>query len=104
MYGFCVTRSRWVQGFTNKSVAFVDNETVCYTSGTHICFLNLETKLQSVLQGPGRGIGALTANATCGIFACSEQKLSPSIFVYSFPQLQLKNELKGKVGFTVIFL
>uniref|UniRef100_A0A3Q0R7J7 Cilia- and flagella-associated protein 43 n=1 Tax=Amphilophus citrinellus TaxID=61819 RepID=A0A3Q0R7J7_AMPCI len=31
-----------------------------------------------------------------GIFAFSEEKLSPSIFVYSFPNLQLKNELKGK--------
>ncbi|XP_023282389.1 cilia- and flagella-associated protein 43 [Seriola lalandi dorsalis] len=86
---------RWVQGFTNKSIEFVDNKTVCYTSGSHICFLNLETKLQSVLQGPGGGIGALTANGTSGIFAFSEQRLSPSIFVYIFPQLQLKNELKG---------
>uniref|UniRef100_A0A3B4YYF0 Cilia- and flagella-associated protein 43 n=1 Tax=Seriola lalandi dorsalis TaxID=1841481 RepID=A0A3B4YYF0_SERLL len=95
MFGFCVTPSRWVQGFTNKSIEFVDNKTVCYTSGSHICFLNLETKLQSVLQGPGGGIGALTANGTSGIFAFSEQRLSPSIFVYIFPQLQLKNELKG---------
>ncbi|XP_039994475.1 cilia- and flagella-associated protein 43 [Xiphias gladius] len=86
---------RWTQGFTNKSIGFVDNKTVCYTCGSHICFLNLETKLQSVFQGPGRGIGTLTANAINGIFAFSEQKLSPSIFVYIFPELQLKNELKG---------
>ncbi|XP_018552334.1 LOW QUALITY PROTEIN: cilia- and flagella-associated protein 43 [Lates calcarifer] len=86
---------RWIQGFTNKSVEFVDNKTVCYTCGNHICFLNLETKLQSVLPGPGRGIGALTANGSSGIFAFSGQKLFPSIFVYSFPELQLKNELKG---------
>ncbi|XP_041802985.1 cilia- and flagella-associated protein 43 [Chelmon rostratus] len=86
---------RWIQGFTNKSIEFVDSKTVCYTSGSHICFLNLETKIQSVLQSPGRGIGALTANGNNGIFAFSEQKLSPSIFVYIFPELQLKNELKG---------
>ncbi|XP_040905777.1 cilia- and flagella-associated protein 43 [Toxotes jaculatrix] len=86
---------RWIQGFTNKSIEFVDNKTVCYTCGSHICFLNLETKLQSVFQGPGRGIGALTANGISGIFAFSEQKLNPSIFVYMFPELQLKNELKG---------
>ncbi|XP_042289784.1 cilia- and flagella-associated protein 43 isoform X1 [Thunnus maccoyii] len=86
---------RWIQGFTNKNIEFVDDKTVCYTCGSHICFLNLETKMQSVLQSPGRGIGALTANGNSGIFAFSEQKLSPSIFVYSFPELQLKNELKG---------
>ncbi|KAF3841998.1 hypothetical protein F7725_023949, partial [Dissostichus mawsoni] len=86
---------RWIQGFTNKCIEFVDNKTVCYTCGSHICFLNLETKKQSVLQSPGRGIGALTANTKNGTFAFSEEKLSPSIFVYSFPELQLKNELKG---------
>ncbi|XP_076599514.1 cilia- and flagella-associated protein 43 [Chaetodon auriga] len=86
---------RWIQGFTNKSIEFVDNKTVCYPSGSHICFLNLETKMQSVLQSPGRGIGALTANGNNRIFAFSEQKLSPSIFVYIFPEFQLKNELKG---------
>uniref|UniRef100_A0A8D3DD13 Cilia- and flagella-associated protein 43 n=1 Tax=Scophthalmus maximus TaxID=52904 RepID=A0A8D3DD13_SCOMX len=82
-------------GFTNKTVEFVDNETVCYACGNHICFLRLDTKLQSVLQGPGRAIGALTASGKSGIFAFSEQKLSPSIFVYVYPELQLKNELKG---------
>ncbi|XP_028458704.1 cilia- and flagella-associated protein 43 isoform X2 [Perca flavescens] len=86
---------RWIQGFTNKSIEFVDNKTVCYTCGSHICFLNLETKKQSVLQSPGRGIGALTANGNNRTFAFSEEKLSPSIFVYIFPELQLKNELKG---------
>ncbi|KAM9345139.1 cilia- and flagella-associated protein 43 [Symphorus nematophorus] len=86
---------RWIQGFANRSIEFVDNKTACYPCGSHICFLNLETKMQSVLQSPGRSIGALTANGNNGIFAFSEQKLSPSIFVYNFPGLQLKNELKG---------
>ncbi|XP_031694958.1 cilia- and flagella-associated protein 43 [Anarrhichthys ocellatus] len=86
---------RWIRGFTNKSIEFVDNETVCYTCGINICFLNLETKKLNVLQSPGRGVGALTANGSNGTFAFSEEKLSPSIFVYIFPELQLKNELKG---------
>ncbi|XP_053188578.1 cilia- and flagella-associated protein 43-like [Scomber japonicus] len=86
---------RWIQGFTNKNIEFVDDKTIFYTCGSHICFLNLETKTQSVLQSPGRGVGALTTNSHSGIFAFSEQKLSPSIFVYIFPELQLKNELKG---------
>ncbi|KAF7668376.1 hypothetical protein LDENG_00016910 [Lucifuga dentata] len=86
---------RWVQGFTSKNVEFVDKKTVCYTSGIYINFLNLETKIQSVLKCPGRGVGALTANANSGIFAFSEQRLNPSIFVYIFPELKLKKELKG---------
>ncbi|KAF3708148.1 Cilia- and flagella-associated protein 43 [Channa argus] len=86
---------RWVQGLTNKSIAFVDNKTVCYKCGNYICFLNVETKMRNVLQSPGRGVGALTANGNNRIFAFSEQKLFPSIFVYTFPDLMLTNELKG---------
>nr|XP_046257140.1 cilia- and flagella-associated protein 43 isoform X2 [Scatophagus argus] len=86
---------RWIQGFKSKNMEFADNKTVCYPCGTHICFLNLETKMQNVLQSPGKGVGALAANGNDGIFAFSEQKLSPSIFVYNFPEFQLKNELKG---------
>lgn len=53
--------------------------------------------MQRVFQSPVRGIGALTANGNNGVFAFSEHKLSPSIFVYTFPEFQLKNELKGKM-------
>ncbi|XP_073337399.1 cilia- and flagella-associated protein 43 [Pagrus major] len=86
---------RWIQGFTNKNIEFVDDKTVCYACGSHLCFLNLETQTQSVLHSPGRGVGALTVNANNGMFAFSEQKLSPAIFVYVFPEFQLKCELKG---------
>ncbi|XP_075997913.1 cilia- and flagella-associated protein 43 [Genypterus blacodes] len=86
---------RWVQGFTSKNVQFVDKKTICYACGIYICFLNLETKIQSLLPSPGRGLGAFTANGNSGIIAFSEQKLHPSIFVYVFPELKLKNELKG---------
>ncbi|XP_029962541.1 cilia- and flagella-associated protein 43 [Salarias fasciatus] len=86
---------RWAQGFTDKAVDFVDNETVCYRCGSHICFLNLHTKILKVFPSPGRGVSALTASGNSGVFAFSEQRLSPSIFVCSFPELQVKNELKG---------
>ncbi|XP_029690934.1 cilia- and flagella-associated protein 43 isoform X1 [Takifugu rubripes] len=91
-----VLEIRWIQAFTERSFfEFVDNKTICYSYASHICFLNLETKLQSVFQSSVREIGALTANGSKRIFAFSEQKLSPSIFVYSFPEFQLKNKLKG---------
>lgn len=87
---------RWIQGFTDKSFfAFVNNETLCYTDGSHMCFLNVETKIQQVFESSVRGIGALTANSKSGIFAFSDHKLSPSIFVYNFKDFHLKNELKG---------
>ncbi|XP_038127693.1 cilia- and flagella-associated protein 43-like [Cyprinodon tularosa] len=85
----------WIQGFTGENVEFLDDRTVCYRCGNHISFLNLETKSRSVFQSPGRGVGALTANGKIGVFAFSERKLNPSIFVYTFPELDLKNELKG---------
>nr|AAL08413.1 hypothetical protein [Takifugu rubripes] len=91
-----ITFHLWIQAFTERSFfEFVDNKTICYSYASHICFLNLETKLQSVFQSSVREIGALTANGSKRIFAFSEQKLSPSIFVYSFPEFQLKNKLKG---------
>uniref|UniRef100_A0A8C5HYB1 Cilia- and flagella-associated protein 43 n=1 Tax=Gouania willdenowi TaxID=441366 RepID=A0A8C5HYB1_GOUWI len=55
----------------------------------------METKKQSVFKCPGRGVGALTTNSSRGIFAFSEQKLNPPIFVYSYPKLQLNSQLKG---------
>lgn len=94
---------RWIQAFTERGFfEFVDNKTICYSYAPHICFLNLETKLQSVFQSPVREIGALTANGNNRIFAFSEQTLSSSIFVYNFPEFQLKNELKGKVVKSVL--
>lgn len=57
--------------------------------------------MRSVLQSPGRGIGALTANGNSRIFAFSEKKLFPSIFVYIFPKLMLVKELKGKVIYLI---
>ncbi|KAM6956299.1 cilia- and flagella-associated protein 43 [Aplochiton taeniatus] len=86
---------RWAQGFTSKNVEFVDKKTACYTCGNYIVFLNMETRMRSVLQCPGRGIGAFTANGHCRILALSEHKLHPSIFVYNYPELGLKNKLTG---------
>ncbi|KAM8859660.1 cilia- and flagella-associated protein 43 isoform 2-T2 [Spinachia spinachia] len=97
---------RWIRGFTNKSIEFVDNKTVCYKCGDNICFLDLQTKKQNVFPSPGKGIGALTVNGNHRTFAFSEEKLTPSIFVYIYPELQLRNELKGsaQLDFTSLSL
>lgn len=58
--------------------------------------LNIETKMRDFLHCTGRGIGAFTANGQLKILAFSSQKLNPSIYVYKYPELTLKCELKGK--------
>ncbi|XP_033885994.1 cilia- and flagella-associated protein 43 isoform X1 [Acipenser ruthenus] len=87
---------RWVQGFTRQRVAFADSSTVCYPCGNHVIFIDLETKKQRVLQSPGGSIGAFTVNACTRMVAFSEQRLNPSIYVYTFPQFEKQSELKGK--------
>lgn len=86
---------RWIQGFSNKDVYFVDENTVGFPCGNYVYFLDLNTRKQALLQGHGGGISVFTANSDNGIFAISPRGLNPSIFVHSYPSLQLKNELKG---------
>uniref|UniRef100_A0A8C4ZR12 Cilia- and flagella-associated protein 43 n=1 Tax=Gadus morhua TaxID=8049 RepID=A0A8C4ZR12_GADMO len=86
---------RWAQGFAKQRVVFIDTITACYTCGNHIVFLNIDSKKRTVLQSPGKGIGAFTASGTSRVLAVSEQRLNPSIFVLSYPELKLKHELKG---------
>uniref|UniRef100_A0A3P8XTF8 Cilia- and flagella-associated protein 43 n=1 Tax=Esox lucius TaxID=8010 RepID=A0A3P8XTF8_ESOLU len=83
-----------------------DHNTACYVCGNYIVFLNMETEIRSVLQCPGRGIGSFTANGHSRTFAFSDHKLNPSIFVYNYPELKLKNELKGaaKLDYTSLAL
>ncbi|KAL0964460.1 hypothetical protein UPYG_G00324140 [Umbra pygmaea] len=86
---------RWTQGLTSQHFEFVDNRTVCYTCGNYLVFLNIENNIRSVLQSPGGGVGSFTANGHSNTLAFSDQKLNPSIFVFKYPELTLKNDLKG---------
>ncbi|KAK3553991.1 hypothetical protein QTP70_019034 [Hemibagrus guttatus] len=101
---FCPTR--WVQGFTSSNVAFLDEETACYPCGNYIVFLNVKTKTRKALQSPGHGIGVFSANGLCRTLAFSEQKRFPSIFVYRYPELSLRCDLKGtaKLAYTALAL
>ncbi|KAK7904789.1 hypothetical protein WMY93_017396 [Mugilogobius chulae] len=86
---------RWIRGFTNKEVYFVDKNTIAYPCGNYINFLDLNTTNQSILQCPGSGVSAFTANGNSGVFAFSPCALNPSIFVHHHPTLELKKELAG---------
>ncbi|XP_048865310.1 cilia- and flagella-associated protein 43 isoform X2 [Brienomyrus brachyistius] len=96
----------WVQGFTQQNVEFVDTKTGCYVCGNFLVFFDTETKMRRTFQCPGRGIGVFTACGSWRTIAFSEHKLNPSIFVYTYPELLLKSELKGsaKLDYTSLAL
>ncbi|KAF4791478.1 hypothetical protein TURU_131639 [Turdus rufiventris] len=87
----------WVQGFSNKNLAFVNNQTVCYPCGNYILFLDIETKRTRALQCQTGQVGAFAANANSQVVAFSDRKLNPLIHIYTFPELSKVTELKGDV-------
>ncbi|XP_033371395.1 cilia- and flagella-associated protein 43 isoform X3 [Parus major] len=87
----------WVQGFTNKNLAFVNNQTVCYPCGSYILFLDIKTKKTRAVQCQSGQVGAFAANASSQVVAFSDRKLNPLIHIYTFPELSKLTELKGDV-------
>ncbi|XP_032550293.1 cilia- and flagella-associated protein 43 isoform X4 [Chiroxiphia lanceolata] len=85
----------WVQGFSNKSFGFINNQTVCYPCGNYILFLDIETKKTTALQCQTGPVGAFAANASSEVVAFSNQKLNPIIYIHHFPELNKLTELKG---------
>ncbi|XP_043911887.1 cilia- and flagella-associated protein 43 [Protopterus annectens] len=88
---------RWAQGSPTQDVSFVNNRTVCFPSGNHIIFVDIQTKKRSVLTSSKGSIGAFAVSGNFEVVAFSEQRLKPSIFVYTFPELIRRAELKGEV-------
>ncbi|XP_068133207.1 cilia- and flagella-associated protein 43 isoform X2 [Hyperolius riggenbachi] len=91
----CSLEIRWVQGVSPKHVTFVNHNTVCNPCGNVIIFTDTETRRQSLLQCPTGSIGAFAVNMFSEMVAFTDQKLNPSIYVYTFPGLVKRAELKG---------
>ncbi|KAM4748788.1 cilia- and flagella-associated protein 43 [Rhinophrynus dorsalis] len=89
-----IGKTRWVQGIDKKNVRFITNNTVCYPCGNVIVFINKDTRKRSVLQCMTGGIGAFAVNTSTQVVAFSDRKLSPSIYVYTFPGGVRRAELK----------
>ncbi|XP_014105575.1 PREDICTED: cilia- and flagella-associated protein 43 [Pseudopodoces humilis] len=87
----------WVQGFSNKNLAFVNSQTVCYPCGSYILFLDIKTKKTRAVQCQSGQVGAFAANASSQVVAFSDRKLNPLIHIYTFPELSKLTELKGDV-------
>ncbi|XP_077205761.1 cilia- and flagella-associated protein 43 isoform X2 [Paroedura picta] len=86
---------RWVQGFSNRKLGFVNNKTICYPCGNYIIFINIETKERSVLRCKNGSVGAFAVNGNQGTIAYSDRQLKPTIYVYAFPKLTKQAKLKG---------
>ncbi|XP_015275585.1 PREDICTED: cilia- and flagella-associated protein 43 [Gekko japonicus] len=89
---------KWVQGFTNRKLGFVNNKTVCYPCGNYIIFINFETKQRAVLRCKNGSVGAFAVNGNQGIIAFSDQQLKPTIYVYTFLGLTKQAKLKGQAS------
>ncbi|XP_041271676.1 cilia- and flagella-associated protein 43 [Onychostruthus taczanowskii] len=85
----------WVQGFSNKNLAFVNNQTLCYPCGNYILFLDIKTKKTRAVQCQTGQVGAFAANANSQVVAFSDRQLNPLIHIYTFPELRKLAELKG---------
>ncbi|XP_026523209.1 cilia- and flagella-associated protein 43 [Notechis scutatus] len=89
---------KWVQGFTNRKVGFINNRTVSYPCGNYIIFIDMETRERSFLQCHYGNIGAFAVNASQNIVAFSDRQLNPRIYVYNFPGLKKIAKLKGQAS------
>uniref|UniRef100_A0A8C6XW02 Cilia- and flagella-associated protein 43 n=1 Tax=Naja naja TaxID=35670 RepID=A0A8C6XW02_NAJNA len=94
----CQGKERWVQGFTNRKVGFINNRTVSYPCGNYIIFIDMETRERSFLQCHYGNIGAFAVNASQNIVAFSDRQLNPRIYVYNFPGLKKIAKLKGQAS------
>uniref|UniRef100_A0A7N4P5G4 Cilia- and flagella-associated protein 43 n=1 Tax=Sarcophilus harrisii TaxID=9305 RepID=A0A7N4P5G4_SARHA len=85
----------WVQGFPKQNIDFIDNSTICYTCGNYLIFVNIENEKRYLLQCMSGKVGALATNIPFQVVAFSDRKLKPSIYIYTFPELNRKAKLKG---------
>ncbi|CAN2390323.1 hypothetical protein PRIEUP_LOCUS359, partial [Pristimantis euphronides] len=92
----------WVQGINQKHVTFINPNTVCHPCGNFIVFTDIETKRQSLL--PCGRIGAFTVNMRSEVVAFSDQKLPPSIQIFTFPGLVKRADLKGAAQLEYLLL
>ncbi|KAF7253151.1 Cilia- and flagella-associated protein 43 [Varanus komodoensis] len=89
---------RWVQGFSNRNIGFVNSRTVCYPCGNYIIFINIDTQERSFLRCRHGSIGAFAVNANQNVVAFSDRQLTPAICIYSFPGLKKVAKLKGQAS------
>ncbi|XP_031564143.1 cilia- and flagella-associated protein 43-like [Actinia tenebrosa] len=75
----------WAQGYDGGASSFVDKDTLCFVCGNNVKFINIKDKSRSFLPTPGDGIGVLTTNPAYNLYAFSELKANPRIFIYTFP-------------------
>ncbi|XP_074089862.1 cilia- and flagella-associated protein 43-like isoform X4 [Macrotis lagotis] len=86
---------RWVQGFPKQNIDFINKNTICYTCGNYLIFINIENGKRSVLQCFYGNVGAMATNIPFQVVAFSNRKLNPTIYLYNFPDLNRRSKLQG---------
>ncbi len=80
------------------NLKYVDNSTVMYVSGNALCFMNVSEsgigKRKFLFDLDCRGIGCFALHPSRNNIAVGELGDSPSIYVYSYPELDLIQVLK----------
>ncbi|KAH0623768.1 hypothetical protein JD844_006884 [Phrynosoma platyrhinos] len=97
-HGLPQSSPKWVQGFTNKSVGFVNSRTICYPCGNYIIFINIITRDRSFLKCHTGGIGAFAVNPNQHVVAFSDRQLNPVIYIYNFQGLKKVAKLTGQAS------
>lgn len=87
----------WAQGYDGGASSFVSKDTLCFVCGNNVKFINIKDRKTSFLPAPGDGIGVLTTNSAYNLYAFSELKANPRIFIYMFPDFSRPRAiLKGR--------
>ncbi|EDO42783.1 predicted protein, partial [Nematostella vectensis] len=76
---------RWAQGYDGGSATYINKHTVCFVCGNSIKFINTKDNSEAFLPSPGDGIVHLVTNPGYDLYAFTERKSDPRIFVYMFP-------------------
>ena len=74
---------------------FADNNTLVYSCGNTLTFVQSNGKHLRSFVSEGKGIGALTVAPKSGLIAYCETTLKPKIFILDYPSCAVKVELEG---------
>ncbi|KAH9568465.1 hypothetical protein CY35_03G078300 [Sphagnum magellanicum] len=89
---FCICQRH---GSRRNNVAYIAPNILIHACGDIVHFLNLETNSQTFQPSvEGNGIGAVAVHPARKNFAVCEKGVSPNIYIYNYPSLELYKTLE----------
>ena len=78
-----------------NNLQYLDDETICYSTGNVLQILNLTSgKLRHIFGKNSDGIGCVCVHPSRDFFAVGEKGPNPNIMIYEYPSLRLHRVLK----------